>query len=182
MSEVKFVDRRGTESVKWDLLEEKYGEKEMLSMWVADMDFRCPDCVQQALLEQMQVGAYGYSTMHGRFVKAFAQWEQTRHGYTVDTDWVRYAPGVVPAVHWCVVSLTEPGDSVLVLPPVYYPFFSAVTDNDRNLVMSQLVLEDGKYRMDLADMEEKIVASHVKMLILCSPHNPLGRVWTRQEL
>ena len=182
MSEVKFVDRRGTESVKWDLLEEKYGEKEMLSMWVADMDFRCPDCVQQALLEQMQVGAYGYSTMHGRFVKAFAQWEQTRHGYTVDTDWVRYAPGVVPAVHWCVASLTEPGDSVLVLPPVYYPFFSAVTDNDRNLVMSQLVLEDGKYRMDLADMEEKIIASNVKMLILCSPHNPLGRVWTRQEL
>ena len=179
---VQFVERYGTASLKWDLLERIYGQKDMLSMWVADMDFRCPECVHEAMLEQMKVGAYGYSALHTRFLNAFAQWEQTRHGYTVDNAWLRYAPGVVPAVNWCVLTMTEPGDSVLVLPPVYYPFFSAVSDNERNLVMSHLVFEDGEYRMDFADMEEKIVSSNVKMLILCSPHNPVSRVWTRQEL
>ena len=146
----------------------------------------CGTCVRyqadEAMLEQMKVGAYGYSALHTRFLNAFAQWEQTRHGYTVDNTWLRYAPGVVPAVNWCVLTMTEPGDSVLVLPPVYYPFFSAVSDNERNLVMSHLVFEDGEYRMDFADMEEKIVSSNVKMLILCSPHNPVGRVWRREEL
>ena len=183
MSElVKYVNRYGTASLKWDLLERIYGEKDMLSMWVADMDFRCPECVHEAMLEQMQVGAYGYAALHTRFLNAFAQWEQTRHGYTVDPSWLRYAPGVVPAVNWCVATMTEPGDSVMVLTPVYYPFFSAVTDHDRNLVMSDLVMENGEYRMDFADMEEKIKASNVKMLIFCSPHNPIGRVWRREEL
>ena len=135
---VKFVDRRGTACLKWDLLERIYGDKDMLSMWVADMDFRCPECVHEAMLEQMQVGAYGYSALHTRFMKAFAQWEQERHGYEVDLAWLRYAPGVVPAVNWCVQTMTEPGDKVMTLPPVYDPFFAAGTGNDRELVLSPL--------------------------------------------
>ena len=96
---VQFVERYGTASLKWDLLERIYGQKDMLSMWVADMDFRCPECVHEAMLEQMKVGAYGYSALHTRFLNAFAQWEKERHGYTVDNTWLRYAPGVVPAVN-----------------------------------------------------------------------------------
>jgi cystathionine beta-lyase len=178
----KFVDRHGTASLKWDLLERIYGDKDMLSMWVADMDFRCPEAVHEAMLEQMKVGAYGYSALHTRFMNAFAKWEEERHGYHVENDWLRYAPGVVPAVNWCVATMTEPGDHVMTLPPVYYPFFSAVTANERKLVLSPLRREGERYEMDYADMEEKMVSEHVRMLIFCSPHNPVGRVWTREEL
>ena len=179
---VEYVDRRGSACLKWDLLERIYGDKDILSMWVADMDFRCPECVQEALREQMSYGAYGYHAMHTRFMKAFAQWEQERQGYTVDMNHLRYAPGVVPAVNWCVETMTQPGDSIMTLPPVYYPFFSAVTANDRKLVLSPLRREGERYEMDYADMEEKMVSEHVRMLIFCSPHNPVGRVWTREEL
>ena len=115
---VKFVDRRGSASLKWDLLERIYGDKDMLSMWVADMDFRCPEAVHEAMLEQMKVGAYGYSALHTRFMNAFAKWEEEHHGYHVEGEWLRYAPGVVPAVNWCVATMTEPGDHVMTLPPV----------------------------------------------------------------
>ncbi len=179
---VKYVERYGTASLKWDLLERIYGEKNLLSMWVADMDFRCPECVHEAILEQMKVGAYGYSAVHTRFMNAFAQWEEQRHGYTVSNDWLRFACGVVPALCWCVDAMTEPGDKVLVMPPVYYPFFHAVTGNERVLVESPLVQVDGRYQMNYEDIEEKIVSENVKMLLFCSPHNPVGRVWTKEEL
>lgn len=179
---VEYVDRRGSACLKWDLLERIYGDKDILSMWVADMDFRCPECVQEALREQMAYGAYGYHALHTRFMKAFAQWEQERQGYAVDMNHLRYAPGVVPAVNWCVETMTQPGDSIMTLPPVYYPFFSAVTANDRKLVLCPLRREGERYEMDYADMEEKIASEHVRMLIFCSPHNPVGRVWTREEL
>lgn len=179
---VRAVDRRGTASLKWDLLERIYGDKDILSMWVADMDFRCPECVHEAIQEQMQVGAYGYSALHTRFMKAFAQWEKERQGYEVDLNHLRYAPGVVPAVNWCVETMTQPGDSIMTLPPVYYPFFAAVTANNRKLVLSPLRRCGERYEMDFADMEEKIVSGNVRMLIFCSPHNPVGRVWTREEL
>lgn len=179
---VQFVERYGTASLKWDLLERIYGQKDMLSMWVADMDYRCPECVHEAILEQMKVGAYGYSALHTRFLRSFIQWEQARHGYTVDLEWLKFAPGVVPAINWCVLTMTEPGDHVMVLPPVYYPFFHAVSDNDRCLVESDLIWDGREYRMNYEDMEAKITAQNVKMLIFCSPHNPVGRVWRREEL
>ena len=179
---VHYVDRRGSACLKWDLLERIYGDKDILSMWVADMDFRCPACVHEAMQEQMRYGAYGYSALHTRFMKAFAQWEKDRQGYAVDLNHLRYAPGVVPAVNWCVETMTQPGDSIMTLPPVYYPFFAAVTANDRKLVLSSLRRSGERYEMDFADMEEKIAGEKVKLLIFCSPHNPVGRVWTREEL
>lgn len=178
----QFVDRRGTDCLKWDLLEKIYGQKDMLGMWVADMDFRSPECVQQAIVEQTRVGAYGYAAFHSRFMRAFAQWEKEQHGYSVETDWLRYSPGVVPAVNFCIQSMTQPGDRIMTLPPVYYPFFSAITDNGRELVTSSLVWNGASYEMNFADMEEKILSEGVKMLIFCSPHNPVGRVWRREEL
>lgn len=180
--QVQFVDRRGTASLKWDVLEKAYGQKDMLGMWVADMDFRCPECVQEALRGYMACGAYGYAILSGRFHEAFARWERERHGYAVEQEWLRDSPGVVPAINWCVGAMTEPGESVLVLPPVYFPFFHAVEDNDRKLVESELVWRDGGYEIDFADMEKKMAEEHVRMLLFCSPHNPVGRVWRREEL
>lgn len=179
---VQFVERFGTASLKWDLLEKIYGHNDMISMWVADMDFRCPECVHEAFQREMKVGAYGYSALHTRFMKAFAEWEEKRHGYTAQMDSLRYAPGVVPAVNWCVLTMTEPGDHVLTLPPVYYPFFSAAAIGDRVLEQSALLWDGHEYTMNFAEIEEKIVAANVKMLIFCSPHNPVGRVWRREEL
>ena len=180
--QVQFVDRRGTASLKWDVLEKAYGQKDMLGMWVADMDFRCPECVQEAIRDYMACGAYGYAILSGRFQTAFAQWERERHGYAVEQEWLRYSPGVVPAINWCVSAMTEPGEGVLVLPPVYFPFFHAVEDNGRKLVECDLVWRDGGYEMDFAAMERKMAEERVKMLLFCSPHNPVGRVWRREEL
>ena len=178
--QVEFVDRRGSASLKWDALEEIYGRGDLLGMWVADMDFRCPACVQEALRDYMACGAYGYATLSGRFQDAFMRWERERHGYEVERDWLRYAPGVVPAINWCVASMTMPGDGVLVLPPVYFPFFQAVEDSGRRLVESGLVWREEGYGIDFADLERKLEQS--RMLLFCSPHNPVGRVWRREEL
>lgn len=179
---VKYVDRFGTECTKWDGLEKKFGSKDLLSMWVADMDFRSPECVQDALKKYMECGAYGYDMMSSRFNRAFAQWEKERHGYEVKQEWLRFAPGVVQAFFWCVFSMTEEGDHVLVLPPVYYPFFNAVNETERVLVESNLLWDGKTYTMDYADIEAKIVENDVKMLLFCSPHNPIARVWKREEL
>lgn len=179
---VEVVDRRGTDCLKWDFLEKIYGDKDLMSMWVADMDFRCPDCVNDALRGYVDQGVYGYSSLAGRFTDAFVAWERERHGFEVDPAWVKYAPGVVAALHWCILSMTEPGDAVLVLPPVYHPFFDSVEGCGRTLVESNLVFDGRRWRMDLADIERAIVEHNVKMLAFCSPHNPVSRVWERDEL
>ena len=179
---IQYVDRFGTDCVKWDGLEKKYGSKDMLSMWVADMDFRCPECVHEALRTYMECGAYGYDMLSRRFNTAFAKWEKERHGYEVDSHWLRYCTGVVQAFYWCVNCMTQEGDHVLVLPPVYYPFFNAVEETDRKLVESDLIWDGETYTMNYQDIEDKIVANDVKMLLFCSPHNPVGRVWKREEL
>lgn len=179
---VKYVDRFGTNCVKWDGLESKYGDSSLLSMWVADMDFRCPEQVHEALKKYMECGAYGYDMTASRFNKAFAKWEKERHGYEVKQEWLRFAPGVVQCFFWCVYSMTNVGDSVLVLPPVYYPFFNAVTENDRVLVESNLNWDGKNFTMNYEDIEKKIVENNVKMLLFCSPHNPIGRVWKEEEL
>lgn len=136
--------------------------------------------MQEALRAYIDCGAYGYASLSGRFQDAFIRWERERHGYEVERDWLRYSPGVVPAINWCVASMTQPGDGVLVLPPVYFPFFHAVEDNGRRLVESRLVWGEGGFRIDFADLERKL--EQARMLLFCSPHNPVGRVWRREEL
>lgn len=179
---VKYVDRFGTNCTKWDGLEKKYGDKSLLSMWVADMDFRCPEEVHKAIEKYMECGAYGYDMMASRFNQAFARWEKDRHGYEIQQEWLRFSPGVVQAFYWCIFSMTNEGDHVLVLPPVYYPFFNAVNETERELVESNLIWDGKSYSMNYADIEKKIVENNVKMLLFCSPHNPASRVWTREEL
>ncbi|MBQ0059972.1 MAG: aminotransferase class I/II-fold pyridoxal phosphate-dependent enzyme, partial [Lachnospiraceae bacterium] len=179
---VRFVDRRGTNSLKWDFLRRNYGREDLLSMWVADMDFRCPDCVNEAMTDYMENGVYGYATLDGRFIDAFEKWEKDVHNYEVDPKWVRFSPGVVSGIYWAIQALTEEKDAVMVMSPVYYPFFYAIEDLDRTLVESQLAWIDDHYEMDFADIEEQIKSKDVKLLVFCSPHNPVGRVWTEDEL
>lgn len=182
MNLVKYRDRKNTNSVKWDNLKNIFGQKDLLPLWVADMDFEVPGCVKKALHKYVEEGVFGYSLPDRGYAKAFIDWEYKYHGYKVDKKWIRFAPGVVPAISWIINALTKEGDPVIITPPVYYPFKQVVTSNKRALVESHLINKDGYYRIDFEDFEEKILDQGVKLFILCSPHNPVGRVWDRDEL
>lgn len=175
-------DRHGTDCSKWDILPDKYGDGDLVSMWVADMDFKAPEAVIRALREKVDFGVFGYSLTRGGYYQAFMDWERERHGWEVRREWLRFTPGVVTGIFWCIHMLTQKGDSVIVNMPVYYPFHHAVKDTGRRLVYSELINRDGAYSIDFEDFEDKIVKNQVKAYILCSPHNPVGRVWREEEL
>lgn len=170
------VPRRGTNSLKWD------SRTDLLPLWVADMDFRAPRAVIDALVERAEHGVYGYTIFPDAYFTAIASWLARRHSWAVERDWITFSPGVVPAVNLAVQIFTQPGDKVIIQPPVYYPFFAAIEENGRRCVANNLVCEDGHYSMDFEGLEEQARDPRVKLLILCSPHNPVGRVWSRDEL
>lgn len=190
----KEVPREGTNSIKWeftpgeeDLLRFEHtdrfiGEDGILAMWVADMDFRCPEPVIDALIARAQHGIYGYTAPGAAFYDSVIHWMEKRQGWKVEPEWICVTPGVVPALNMLVQSFAASGDQVLVQPPVYYPFYMAVENNNASLVTNPLIYQDRRYRMDFEDLEQKVSNPRVKMAILCSPHNPVGRVWTRDEL
>lgn len=182
MSLVKYIDRKHTNSVKWDGQSELYGQDGLLPMWVADMDFEVPAAVLEALHNYVDTGAYGYYKVPDSYYDAFINWEKTHHGYETKKEWIRFSPGVVSAFNWIIQFMTKPEDAIIVTPPVYYPFMNAVKDNGRKLITSYLVNANGTYKVDFSDFEQKIIENHVKLFILCSPHNPVGRVWTQEEL
>lgn len=177
----KSVNRMGTSSVKWDYLDKVFGNKDVLPLWVADMDFEVPQPVTDAIVKRAQHGVYGYTDRPDSFYASISQWMKKRHGWHIDNEWITVCPGVVPALCFSVLSFTEPGDKVLLQSPVYHPFFSAIEDNGRIFVNNQLRQENGRYEIDFEDLEAKL-GSGVKAMILCSPHNPVGRVWSREEL
>lgn len=179
---ILYVDRKGTHCEKWDGLGERFGREGLLALWVADMDFRVPQCVLEAEKDYLDTGVFGYYHPSEGYYQAFMDWEQERHGYSVQREWLRFSPGVVPAINWLIQIFTEPQDRVLVLTPVYYPFLHAVRDNERTLVACQLVHQDGQYSVDLAAFEAAIAENQVRMFIMSSPHNPVSRVWRREEL
>lgn len=179
---ILYVDRKGTHCEKWDGLGERFGREDLLALWVADMDFRVPQCVLEAEKDYLDTGVFGYYHPSEGYYQAFMDWEQERHGYSVQREWLRFSPGVVPAINWLIQIFTEPQDRVLVLTPVYYPFLHAVRDNERTLVACQLVHQDGQYTVDLAAFETAIAENQVRMFIMSSPHNPVSRVWRREEL
>jgi len=179
---LKYKDRKNTDCEKWDALGDLFGDPDLLAMWVADMDFEVPECVKQAALHYAGQGIYGYYKVPEAYYDSFIRWEKTYHNYEVKKDWIRYAPGVVPAIYQLVRVLTEENDHVIFMPPVYPPFFSAVRDNQRKLVECPLVNQSGQYTMDLELFEKLIIENDVKLFILCSPHNPVGRVWSLKEL
>jgi len=176
------VDRRNTNCLKWDELGKRFGDPDLIAMWVADMDFKAPRPVLDAMHARVEHGAFGYLMPSPEWKNAFIHWEMTRYGYRVEPEWIRYTPGVVPAVYWLVNALTEPGDACIILTPVYYPFHHAIRDTGRSLICCDLVNERGSYHMDFEKFEQDIILNRVKLFILCSPHNPVGRVWSREEL
>lgn len=182
MSKVNYVDRRGTNCNKWDGQTQMFGEEGLHAMWVADMDFQTPSCVTEALEKYVQQGVFGYYRIPDSYYDSFINWEKTYHNYEVKRDWIRFSPGVVSALNWILKFLTNPQDAAIVLTPVYYPFLNAIKDNGRRLIESDLVNENGVYHIDFEDFEQKVIENEVKLFILSSPHNPVGRVWTRDEL
>lgn len=178
----QIIDRRHTNSLKHDFAVERGYPADVLPLWVADMDFRAPEPVLAALRSSVEHGVFGYSDVKKDYYDAVANWFCTRFRWEPQEAWLVKTPGVVFALAMAVRALTEPGDRVLIQPPVYYPFFSVVRNNGRDLVENELVYEGGRYRIDLDDFERKIKEYRVKLFILCSPHNPVGRVWTPEEL
>ncbi len=176
------IDRKNTDCAKWDGMEPLFGSNDLLPMWVADMDFKAPPEVIEALRERVDHGIYGYTRRFEPYREAIAGWFRRRHGWEIRTEWIRHAPGVVPALAAAIMAFTQPGEGILVQPPVYYPFFSTIKGRGRTVVENPLKLVNGRFEMDFEDLEKKLDDSAVKLVFLCSPHNPVGRVWSREEL
>ncbi|PLR92665.1 MalY/PatB family protein [Bacillus sp. T33-2] len=177
----KAVSRVNTASVKWEMTRELFGSRDVLPMWVADMDFLPPQAVKEAISSRMEHGIYGYTFVPPSVAKAVQAWLASRHGWDVRSSWLLYSPGVVPSISTAILAYTNPGDKVLLQSPVYTPFFNMIEKNGRVVVNSQLKLENGRYVVDFEDFEQKL-RQGVKLFLLCNPHNPGGAVWTIEEL
>jgi cystathionine beta-lyase len=175
------IDRHNTNSVKWDFTDRFFTAKDLLPMWVADMDFKSPPPVIDAIKQVAEQGIFGYTGVPQSYCDSVTGWMKRRHNWDVEKDWLVSSPGVVPALNMLIKACTEPCDQVIVQTPVYYPFFNAIKNNGREILENPLRLENGQYLMDLGDLEKKI-NPRSKMIILCSPHNPISRVWKEQEL
>ncbi len=179
----EIIDRHGTHSAKWDMMEALYGvpAKDGIAMWVADMDFRPPQCVQSALEDVLKHGVYGYYGDDSGYRAAIGWWMKARHGWDIEDDWIFTTHGLVNGTAMCVDTWTDPGDGVVLFTPVYHAFAKVIKANGRRVVECPLALRDGRYEMDY-DAYDAILDGSEKMVVLCSPHNPGGRVWSRNEL
>jgi cystathionine beta-lyase len=178
----KVIDRTNTNSLKFDFAAERGKPTDILPLWVADMDFRTPDEVINALTKKAEHGIFGYSEPKQDYFNAIHDWYLTRHGWDMDTSKLVLSCGVVYAICTLIRILTNVGDGVIICQPVYYPFEESIVENGRKLVVSELKYDGNEYKIDFEDFENKIVNQNVKLFILCSPHNPVGRVWTKDEL
>lgn len=178
----EIIDRKNTSCLKYDFAAERGYPADILPFWVADMDFRAPASVITALKERADHGVFGYTQVKDDYFTVLQNWFQTRHNWTIERRDLIVTPGVVFAVAAAIRTFTNPNDSVLIQPPVYYPFANMIRQNGRTVIDNPLRLVDGHYTIDFEDFEQKIVAHKIKLFILCSPHNPVGRVWTRAEL
>lgn len=178
------IDRRNTDSMKWSpgYLEKNFGSKDCIPMWVADMDFRTAQPIIDALVKRAEHGIYGYAKETDEFYDALVDWQRRRNGWEIEKDWILFSPGIVPALGHIVHTFCRPGDKVILQSPVYYPFYNVIRDNGCHVVNNKLINNDGRYEMNFEELERQAKSSKVKMMILCSPHNPVGRVWTEAEL
>ncbi|RFU63746.1 MalY/PatB family protein [Peribacillus glennii] len=175
------IERKNTGAVKWDYTGEIFGEKDLLPMWVADMDFPSPEPVQKALTERIQHPVFGYTGPPAGIYDSFTGWMKKWHGWDVMKQWILFSPGVVSSLATAIQAFTDPGDKVLLQSPVYTPFFDMITKNGREVVNCPLTLSENRFTIDFTDFEDKL-KSGVKLLLLCNPHNPGGRIWTIAEL
>lgn len=178
----EIIDRRNTDCLKYDFAAERGKPEDVLPLWVADMDFRTAPGIIEAALADASFGIYGYTESKEDYFQAIANWYQIYFDWKVERRWLVKTPGIVFAIGVAIKALTKKGDAVMIQQPVYYPFSETVIDSDRKLVNNALVLRDGHYEIDFEDFEKKIREEEVKLFVLCSPHNPVGRVWTKEEL
>lgn len=178
----KTPNRKGTGSFKWDMTDALYGQSDMLPLWVADMDFPSPKCVIDAVTARAKQGVYGYACLPDDYLPAICDWFAARHSFAIQPEWIVPTPSVVPAVNFLVQEFTHEGEGVIIMPPVYYPFANAIKNNGREMIENPLAFNGERYTPDIEDLEKKAAQPNVKMLILCSPHNPVGRVWLPEEL
>jgi len=177
----KITERKGSSCIKYDGLEKFLGAADALPMWVADMDFLTPEYITEAIIKRARHGIFGYPLREESYFTSLISWLARRHQWNVNREWITFSPAVVPAVNMAVLAYTQPGDKIITQPPVYFPFFTAVTDHKRTLVYNKLVMRDGRLCMDFENLEA-LAKDGAKMLILSNPHNPGGSVWTREEL
>ncbi len=175
------VDRRGTYCEKWDFNEKNFGRADVIPMWVADMDFASPECVREALICRASHPAYGYTEFNGPMMEAVANWMKARHGFEMNPEWGMYSSGVVDSMLFALKAVTNPGDKVIVQPPVYGPFYRMTRTAGCEVLLNPLVETEGGWRMDLEGLKRHL-KDGARAFMLCSPHNPVGRVWTRDEL
>ncbi|MCP5096125.1 MAG: pyridoxal phosphate-dependent aminotransferase [Chloroflexi bacterium] len=190
----KEISRKDSNSVKWEFLHEgeklvygdhadpKHGKDRVLPLWVADMDFRCPPAVIKAMEARVKHGIFGYSAPTDSYFNAVINWFERRYDRAMEKEWIVTTPGVVSALYMLIQTFTNPGDKVLIQRPVYHPFFMGIESNGRKVVSNTLVMSNGRYKMDFDDLAAKAADPDVKMALLCSPHNPVGRVWNAEEL
>jgi len=174
-------DRSNNQSVKYEFVEENFGSKDILPMWVADMDFKTAQPIIDALQERVQQGIYGYTAFNDGYYDSFINWVSKRHDWQVARESLIYSPGVVPSLILSIQTLTEPGDDIIIQTPVYGPFRFSIEDQDRKVVYNPLKLIDGHYRMDFEDLKNKIDQG-AKTMLFCNPHNPIGKVWIKEDL
>lgn len=172
------VNRKGSNSYKWD----SDKKEDVLPMWVADMDFKTAPPIIDAIAKRVQHGVFGYAKVPDTYYEAVISWFGRRHDFTIEKDWIIYTIGCVPAISATILALTNPGDKVIVQEPVYNCFFSSIRNNQCESVSNDLIYEDGKYTIDFENLEEKVADPKARLMLLCNPHNPAGRVWTKEEL
>lgn len=177
----RYIDRRNTDCEKWDDLEGEFGRGDLLALWVADMDFPAPPEVLEAIHKKVEQGALGYPMITDSLRGAIRNWELTRHGWRFDKEAISWAPGVVAGLSFAVEAYTKPGDGIIIQTPVYPPFYRTVREAGRIIVKNPLIRKDGRAMMDIEGLE-KLVTPTCRTLILCSPHNPVARVWSKEEL
>lgn len=176
-----YTDRKGTNSLKWDLVDQRFEGENLLPLWVADMDFKVADAVTEAFQERLDHGVYGYSLVPDSYYAAYRGWMKKRFNFEIDQEWIRFTPGIVQALYYFMHVYTKPNDAVVILTPVYYPFHNAIRDTGRQLITVDLVNEENVFSIDFDVFEQTIIANDARVFIHCSPHNPTGRVWTEDE-
>lgn len=193
------INRKGTNSSKWDNCKDIFGRDDIIPMWVADLDFKAPKEVISAMEEKLKHGIYGYTYRPESFYDSIVDWVKRRHNWDIKSEWITFTPGVVPAISIGIQTFTQPGDKVIIQPPIYPPFYSTVKNSGRITIENKLNNINGQYHMDIDKLKEQIKAADisftnntygvnnnfddkVKMFLLCNPHNPTGRVWTKEEL
>lgn len=180
----EIIDRRGTDSIKWSKkhLKENFGEEESIPMWIADMDFKVAEPIIEALTERVRHGIFGYGHKTDEFLEAVVNWNKKRNRWDIEKEWILFTPGIIPALNFIVETFCNPGDKVIIQSPVYFPFANIITNNGCHIANNPLILNNGKYEMNFCELERIAQDSRTKLMFLCSPHNPVGRVWTAEEL